>query len=69
MSRCTLCKLMVNRTASERPHPGLRAASTFWAKAAGQIETYVCRTCGSQWQRLAAVTGAAVRKRHWLAIG
>ena len=66
MSRCTLCKLMVNRTASARPHPALAAASTFWGKAVGQIETYVCRTCGSEWQRLAALP--EVRERHWLAI-
>ena len=66
MPRCTLCNLMVNRAASERPHPALAAASTFWAKTAGQIETYVCRTCGSEWQRLAALPD--VTQRHWLAI-
>ena len=66
MSFCTLCRLMVNTTASQRPHPALRPESTFWGKAAGQLETYVCRTCGSQWQRLAALPG--VVQRHWLAI-
>lgn len=67
MARCTLCQLMVNRTANERPHPQLRAASTFWATKAGQIETYVCSACGSEWQRLAALP-AGVGQRHWLAI-
>jgi hypothetical protein len=66
MHRCTLCQLMVNRTASERPHPALRAASTFWTTKAGQLETYVCSTCGSEWQRLAPLPG--VGERHWLAI-
>lgn len=67
MPRCTLCQLMVNRTANERPHPQLRAESTFWATKAGQIETYVCASCGSEWQRLAPLPG--VGERHWLAIG
>jgi hypothetical protein len=66
MSRCTLCHLLLSKTASQRPHPALRVASTFWGRTAGQLETYVCRTCGSEWQRLAALPDLS--KRHWLAI-
>lgn len=66
MTRCTLCQQMVANTASARPHSALRAESTFWAKTAGQLETYVCRKCGSEWQRLAFVADGG--KRHWLAI-
>ena len=67
MPACTLCQLMTNQTASQRPHPSLRPQSTFWGKAAGQLETYVCRTCGSEWQRL-AFPPEGQGQRHWLAL-
>jgi hypothetical protein len=57
---------MIDKASYERPHVALKPHSTFWARAAGQLETYVCSACGSQWQRLTGAPGVA--GRHWLAV-
>ena len=53
MTNCPNCRDLVGQSADVDPPDEMRALTQYFTSN-GIVETYRCRSCGSQWQRTVA---------------